>query len=90
MWFDVTAWRGLAEYLAENVVKGQEFHLYGEIFTEEYEDREGNKRTSTKVEALAIAPIPRRDGPSSPSSPTPSASGDAWPAATPQTDEPPF
>lgn len=61
MWFSVTAFGALGEWMVEALSKGQQFNLLGEIYEEEWETSEGEKRKTLKVIANGINPIPRRD-----------------------------
>ncbi len=48
-WVDVECWGPLAENVAEYCVKGQEVTVRGRLAIESWEDKEGNKRWSTKI-----------------------------------------
>ena len=52
-WIYVTAWRGLAETVANALTKGQKVAVVGELQIQEYE-KDGQKRTSVKVQATSI------------------------------------
>lgn len=47
--FNVTAWRDLAENLAESVQKGDRVVIEGRMKFSEYEDRDGNARSGLEV-----------------------------------------
>ena len=47
----VSAWRGLAENIAASLHKGQRAIVIGVLKQNDYEDREGNKRTGFEVTA---------------------------------------
>lgn len=49
--FNVTAWRGLAENVARFCKKGNKVAVSGSIQIRQYEDRDGQKRTSVDVNA---------------------------------------
>lgn len=49
--FNVTAWRGLAENVARFCKKGNKVAVSGSIQIRQYEDRDGQKRTSVDVTA---------------------------------------
>lgn len=49
--FNVTAWRGLAENVAHFCKKGNKVAVTGSIQIRQYEDRDGQKRTSVDVTA---------------------------------------
>ena len=55
-WFRVTAWRKLAEILDQltqngALVKGKQVYVYGNIEAREYQDQQGQMRTSLDVTA---------------------------------------
>lgn len=52
----VTAWRRVAENVAESALaKGQEVVVVGRLHQRDYDDRDGNRRTSYEVNADAVA-----------------------------------
>lgn len=52
--YNVTAWRGLAETVAKYTQKGNKLLVIGNIELGEYEDRDGNKRTSVNIVAQDV------------------------------------
>lgn len=58
--FDVTLWKGMARWVAENVRKGQKVVVAGRLQWREWEDKDGNKRQSVDVVADSI--VPERSG----------------------------
>lgn len=52
--FNVTAWRGLAETVARYCKKGNKVAVSGQIQIRQYEDREGAKKTSVDVVAEEV------------------------------------
>ena len=52
--FNVVAWRGLAETVTRFVHKGDKIAVSGSIETDNYEDSNGNKRTSFDVVASDV------------------------------------
>ena len=50
------AWRDLAENVAESLQKGMAVVAYGEVKSRDWQDKEGNKRSSLEVELTAIGP----------------------------------
>jgi len=75
-YYDITAWRNLAEAVTENLRKGDRVLVVGSMKIEKFEDREGNQRSKPAVTAEEVArPVPRS------ASPAPAA---------PQDDIPPF
>ena len=56
LWFPVTAWRGLAENCAESLHKGDAVIVYGDLTEEEWENREGQKQVSKRINAKWVGP----------------------------------
>lgn len=52
----VTAWRLLAENVAASLSKGDRVIVQGNLKSNTYEDREGNKRTVWELTAEAVGP----------------------------------
>lgn len=52
--FNVTAWRGLAENIAKFCKKGSKVAVTGNLQIRQYEDRDGQKRTSVDVNAEEV------------------------------------
>jgi single-strand DNA-binding protein len=50
-WHRVCAWSPLAEQIMEKVKKGSRVYIEGKIKYEQWEDREGNKKFMTNIEA---------------------------------------
>ena len=48
-WHNIDLWGKQAESLSEYLVKGKQIYVEGRLQTDEYTDKEGNKRKSTKV-----------------------------------------
>lgn len=47
----VVAWRQTAEFVAKYLSKGRRIIVKGEIRTRNYEDKDGNKRKATEIQA---------------------------------------
>lgn len=60
-------WREHAEWAAETLTKGQRVTVTGRIKQRDWQDNDGNKRTSVECDADSIAPHPRKQ-----------AQGNAW------------
>ncbi|MGO9179614.1 MAG: single-stranded DNA-binding protein [Candidatus Limnocylindrales bacterium] len=61
-WFRVVAWGPLAERAAEYLRKGRKVYVEGRLQTRQWEDREGQKRSTTELVAqtvTALDPRPR-------------------------------
>ncbi len=50
-WHRIVAWRGLAKICGEFLSKGKLLYIEGRLRTRSWEDRDGNKRTTTEIEA---------------------------------------
>ena len=50
-WFNIVAWRQLAETCNNYLRKGQKVFIEGRLSTRKYTDREGNQRTAVEVAA---------------------------------------
>lgn len=48
-WFNCTAFGKLAQIVRDYVTKGKQVYIEGSLRTDEFTDKEGNKRRSTKV-----------------------------------------
>lgn len=51
LFIDITAWAGLAEFVAGYFRKGQEIVVEGELQSRSYTDRDGNKRSVIELKA---------------------------------------
>ncbi len=49
--FDVTAWRGTAEFIARNFSKGRLITIVGSLENQKWTDNAGNNRTNTRIKA---------------------------------------
>jgi len=93
-WWNVQAWKSLAENVTESLKKGDLVIVVGDIKQREYETKEGEKRTVVEVEARHIGPdlsratakVTKAGSTSAPAS----SGADPWATPTTGTDEPPF
>jgi single-strand DNA-binding protein len=53
-WHNCEAWGRTAEVCGEYLHKGDQVYLEGKVRTEEYEDKEGNRRWSVKVRVDSV------------------------------------
>jgi len=53
-WHRIVAWRGLAKICGEYLSKGKLVYIEGRLRTRNWEDRDGNKRTVTEIEATEM------------------------------------
>lgn len=61
-WHRVVAWARLAEIAAQYLKKGRQVYVEGSLQTREWNDREGNKRQTTEVQANQIVLLGRGEG----------------------------
>src|SRR5436305_14654958 len=54
--FDVTAWRQLAENVAESLAQGSRVVVVGRLRTNSWETPEGEKRSTIEIEAEEVGP----------------------------------
>jgi single-strand DNA-binding protein len=54
--FRVNVWRDQAEHVAESLAKGHRAVVLGRLRTRTWETTEGDKRTSTEIDADEVAP----------------------------------
>jgi len=61
-WFKIVAWGKLAEICKEYLNKGQQVYIEGRLQTREWEDKEGQQRTTVEVVANEMTMLgDRRD-----------------------------
>jgi single-strand DNA-binding protein len=56
LFITVTCWGRLVSGVGATLGKGAPVIAHGHIYTNEYEDRDGNKRSSTEMRATAVGP----------------------------------
>ena len=61
-YFNIVAWRGLADICAKHLVKGQRIAVTGEIQTRSYDDKNGVKRYVTEIVADEIEFLDKPSG----------------------------
>ena len=78
-WHSVVAWEKLAEICGQYLAKGRMVYIEGSIQSRQYEDKDGNKRTSFDIRArdMVMLSSPGGGGGGSPG-------GSPQPTATPQ------
>ena len=81
-WHRIVAWDKLAEICGQYLAKGKQVYIEGRLQTREWEDKEGNKRSTTEVVTQTMQMLGRREGQggsaaSSPSGSAPEVVGDA-------------
>jgi single-strand DNA-binding protein len=68
-WHQITAWGKTAELCAQYLAKGSQVYVEGRIQSEEYVDKTGAKRTTTKIVASEVKFLgggPRSETPAAP------------------------
>ena len=58
-YYRATVWREYAEYVSESLTKGTQVLAHGRVFTEAYTTKEGEQRTSLKLDIEDIGPCLR-------------------------------
>lgn len=53
-WHRITAWGKLAEACGQYLTKGKRAYVEGRLQTREWEDKEGNKRSTTEINAQSV------------------------------------
>lgn len=60
-WHRIEAWRRLGEFCGEYLHKGMPVYVEGKIQTDSWQDRDGNKRYTTKIVAYSIQLLGSQD-----------------------------
>ena len=81
-WHRIVVWGKSAENCAQYLQKGRSVYIEGRLQTREWEDREGNKRTTTEVVAQVVQFLGGRGGVGSEGPPMPEGPGDPGPPAS--------
>jgi len=53
-WHKVVVWKKTAENCKEYLAKGRQVYVEGRLETEQWQDRDGNKRYTTKIQASTV------------------------------------
>ena len=66
-WQNETTWHNLtgfnlSDYYKDNLKKGKKFYIEGRISKRDYNDKDGNKRTSTDVIVERLIPLEDKSG----------------------------
>lgn len=78
VWFHITVWRKQAESASRYLAKGRQAIVIGDLYTQEWTDRQGSLRTTLNVEAQSVHFI--NDG---------KHKGDAYEQPSPNTEQEP-
>ena len=66
-WFRVVVWGPLAERIAQRIHKGSKVYVEGRLQTRTWEDKDGQKRSTTELVAQTVTPLdPRPRGDAAP------------------------
>ena len=76
-WFRVVAWARLAEIANEYLRRGRQVYIEGRLQTREWQDREGNTRTTTELVARDLIMLGGRDAEAPDAADTSTADADA-------------
>jgi single-strand DNA-binding protein len=60
-WFNVVAWRELAERLSQTVTKGKQLYVEGRLQTRSWDDDQGQKHYRTEVIAQTVLQLGSRE-----------------------------
>jgi single-strand DNA-binding protein len=71
-WHRIVAWDKLAELCGEYLTKGRQVYVEGKLQTREWADKDGNKRTTTEIQAREITFLGGGKGGGSDTEPGPS------------------
>jgi len=61
-WHRVVAWGKTAEIARDHLSKGKQVYIEGSLQTRQWEDRDGNKRSTTEVKANRLVLLGRAEG----------------------------
>jgi len=81
-WHRIDAWGRLGEICGEYLSKGSRVYIEGRIQTDEWQDKDGNKRYTTKIVANEMKMLDRKD--------SGGAGGSRGPQDVPEYDGPPL
>ena len=59
-WHNIVAWRATAEYIYNNIKKGNLLYVEGEITYRTWEDQNGNPRNTTEIIADKVIQLERK------------------------------
>jgi len=61
-WHRIVVWGKQAEIVREHLTKGKQVFVEGSLQTRQWDDREGNKRTTTEIKAARVVMLGRPEG----------------------------
>jgi single-strand DNA-binding protein len=74
-WHRITVWGKLADFAEKYITQGKQLLVEGKLRTRKWQDKEGNKRSTTEIEAVNIILLGRRDEAGAGEAPEPEARG---------------
>lgn len=60
-WHRIVAWGKLAEFCEKYLTQGKQIYLEGKLRTRSWQDREGNRRVTTEIEAQSIILLGKKE-----------------------------
>jgi len=60
-WHRIVVWGKLAEFCEKYLTQGKQIYLEGKLRTRSWQDREGNKRFTTEIEAQSIILLGKKE-----------------------------
>lgn len=84
-WHNIIAWEKLAEICGQYLTKGRQVYIEGSIQSRQWEDQDGNKRTSFDIRARDMVMLGAPGGANAGASATAAAAGGGEPS--PATDD---
>ncbi|MGC8746605.1 MAG: single-stranded DNA-binding protein, partial [Candidatus Saccharicenans sp.] len=75
----IIAWGKLAEFCEKFLEPGRQILIEGRLRWRSWEDRDGNRRNTTEVEAVNIVPLGKKSVPQGEVQPEPGPSGEEFP-----------
>jgi single-strand DNA-binding protein len=58
-WHRIVVWGKQAEIVREHLTKGKQVYVEGSLQTRQWDDKEGNKRSTTEIKALRVVMLGR-------------------------------
>jgi single-strand DNA-binding protein len=74
-WHRIVVWGKQGENCAQYLQKGRSCYIEGRLQTREWEDKDGNKRTTTEINAQTVQFLGGRGGAGGPGAPGPGGTG---------------
>lgn len=61
-WHRIVAWGKQAEIVRDHLAKGKQVYIEGSLQTRQWDDRDGNKRTTTEIKLARLVMLGRPEG----------------------------